>query len=252
MRTSRDLQEAAWMRNLKRENVEMIRSAIATITFIFVICSLALAQESTPKVQVFGGYSLLHEDSGGLTGFLLDVNLRQFPNTFDVRSNFNGWNAEGQYNFDHWVGVAVDFSGFYGSPMTVRSPSTVSGLPNGSSYSILAGPVISCRARKKITPFAHALFGWQRTSLSATTFTGTSTPLSSSSTAFNDFTMALGGGVDYKIYRRLDLRLVQLDWYHTSLNLNSFYGNVFNTSLFQGLATREKNLRLSTGIVLKF
>lgn len=240
------------MRNLKRENVEMIRSAIATITFIFVICFITPAQESTPKVQVFGGYSLLHEDSGGLTGFLLDENLRQFPNTFDVRTNFNGWNAEGQYNLDRWVGIAVDFSGFYGSPVTVRKPSTVSGVPNGSSYSILAGPVISYRAWKKMTPFVHALFGWQRTSVSASTFTGTSTPLSSSSTAFNDFTMALGGGIDYKIYRHLDLRLAQVDWYHTSLNLNTFYDDMFNTSLFQGLATRERNVRVSAGIVLRF
>jgi opacity protein-like surface antigen len=230
----------------------MIRFACAAITLAFLTASFAHAQDATPKVQVFGGYSLLHEDSGRLTGSTLDFNLRQFPNTFDVRTNFNGWNAEGQYNFDHWVGVAVDFSGYYGSPMIVRSPSTVSGVPNGNSYSILAGPVVSYRAFKKMTPFAHALFGWQRTSVSASTFTGTSTPLSSSSTAFNDFTMALGGGVDYKIYRRFDLRLVQLDWYHTSLNLNSFYGNIFDTSLFQGLATRERNLRVSAGIVLKF
>jgi len=230
----------------------MIRFACAVITLAFLASSFAQAQDATPKVQVFGGYSLLHSDSGGLNGSILDFNLRQFPNTFDLRSNFNGWNAEAQYNFSSWVGVAADFNGFYGSPLTVRSPSTVSGLPDGNSYSILVGPVISYRARKKITPFAHALFGWNRTSLSASTFTGTSTPLASVSTHYDDFTLALGGGVDYKVFRRFALRLAQLDWYHTSVNLNSFYGTAFNTTVFQSLATRERNLRFSAGIVINF
>jgi opacity protein-like surface antigen len=230
----------------------MIRWFRAAITLAFLTTSFVLAQDVTPKVQVFGGYSLLHADSGGLNGTILDFNLRQFPNTFDVRSNFNGWNAEAQYNFSSWVGVAADFSGFYGSQMTVRSPSPVSGLPNGNSYSILAGPVISYRAQKKLTPFAHALFGWNRTSLSASTFTGTSFPVASVSTHYDDFTLALGGGVDYKVFRRFAVRLAQLDWYHTSLNLNSFYGTAFNTTVFQGLATRERNLRFSAGIVVNF
>jgi opacity protein-like surface antigen len=230
----------------------MIRWFRAAITLAFLTTSFVLAQDVTPKVQVFGGYSLLHADSGGLNGTILDFNLRQFPNTFDVRSNFNGWNAEAQYNFSSWVGVAADFSGFCGSQMTVRSPSPVSGLPNGNSYSILAGPVISYRAQKKLTPFAHALFGWNRTSLSASTFTGTSFPVASVSTHYDDFTLALGGGVDYKVFRRFAVRLAQLDWYHTSLNLNSFYGTAFNTTVFQGLATRERNLRFSAGIVVNF
>ncbi|MGC2402966.1 MAG: outer membrane beta-barrel protein [Acidobacteriaceae bacterium] len=230
----------------------MTRSAIATITFIFVICSFAFAQDSTPKVQVFGGYSLLHEDAGRLTGIALDLDLRQFPNTFGVKSNFNGWNAEAQYNFGPWVAVAADVSGYPSSPIFVESQSTVSGLPKGSSYSILVGPVISYRKMKKITPFVHALFGWDRTSLGASTLTGTSFPVSTTATAYNDFTMALGGGVDYKLSHRFALRVAQLDWYHTSLNLNSFYGSVFSSSLFQGLATREKNLRFSAGIVVNF
>jgi len=228
----------------------MIRFACAAITLAFLTTSFAHAQDATPKVQVFGGYSLLHADSGGLNGSILDFNLRQFPNTFDVRSNFNGWNAEAQYNFGSWVGVAADFSGYLGSPLTVRSPSTVSGLPDGNSYSILVGPVISYRAPKKITPFAHALFGWNRTSLSASSFTGTSTPLASVSTHYDDFTLALGGGVDYRVFRRFALRLAQLDWYHTSVNLNSFYGTAFNTTVFQGLATRERNLGFPAGIVI--
>ncbi len=240
------------MRNLKGENVRMIRFASARITLIFLIGSFAFAQNSTPKVEVFGGYSLLHADSGGLNGTIVDLDLHQFPNTFGVRSNYNGWNAEAQYNFSPWVGLVADFDGYYGSPLTVQSPSRVSGLPNGNSYAVLVGPVISYRAKKKITPFIHALFGWERTSLSASTLTGTSPPVSSFGTTYYDFVIAPGGGVDYKLSRHFALRLGQLDWYHTSKNLNSFYGSAFGIGLFQGLSTHERNLRFSTGVVLNF
>lgn len=230
----------------------MIRFACATITIILLIGCFALAQDSTPKIQVFGGYSLLHEDTDGLHGITFDLDLRQFPNTFAVRSNFNGWSAEAQYNVGRWIGVAADFSGFYGSPLIVQSPSTVAGVPNGNSYSVLVGPVISYRARKKITPYAHALFGWDRTSVSASTFTGTAFPLSATATTFTDFAMALGGGIDYKVSRHFALRLGQADWFRTSLNQNTFYNSVFDTTLFPGFATRERNVRLSTGVVVSF
>jgi opacity protein-like surface antigen len=230
----------------------MIRFARAMTTLVFLAGSIVFAQDETPRVQVFGGYSLLHADSGKLNGSTLDVDLRQFPNTFDVRTNFNGWNVEAQYNFGSWVGVAADFSGYNGSPFIVRSPSPVSGLPDGNSYSILAGPVVSYRALKRFTPFAHALFGWNRTSLNASTFTHTSFPVASVSTHYDDFTLALGGGVDYRVFRYFSLRFAQVDWFHTSVNLNSFYGTAFNTTVFQGLATRERNLRVSAGIVVNF
>jgi opacity protein-like surface antigen len=245
------------MRNLKMEKVKMIRFASAIAALIFLISSFAFAQgspaeDSTPKVEVFGGYSLMHADTGKLNGNTLDIDLSQFPNTFGVKTNFNGWSAEAQYNFDPWLGIVADFGGRYGTPITSASSNRISGLPTQTSYSFLAGPVISYRARKKITPYVHALFGWDRTSLSASTLTGTSSPVSSAATTYTDFTMALGGGVDYKLSRRFALRLGQVDWFHTSLNLNSFYGSAFGVGLFQGLATHERNLRFSTGIVFNF
>src|SRR4029077_12075877 len=86
-------------RNLRMEKVEMPRCFAATI--ILLLTGLpALAQDSTPKVEVFGGYSFMRAGTGGLTGSTLDLQLRQNPGTFGLGSNFNGWNAEAQYNFD--------------------------------------------------------------------------------------------------------------------------------------------------------
>ena len=73
----------------------MIRFAAAAITLIILIGSLAFAQDATPQVQVFGGYSLLQLDHGGLNGGLLDLDLHQTSDPFAVANYFlNGWNAE--------------------------------------------------------------------------------------------------------------------------------------------------------------
>ncbi len=144
----------------------MIRFAAATITLIILMGSFAFAQETTPKVQLFGGYSLLRADHGKLTGALLDLDLRQSSNPFAVQTYFfNGWNAEAQYNAGRWLGIAADVGGRSATPITEARGSTLAGLPKETAYSFLAGPVISYRTKSRVTPFVHALFGWDRTSL---------------------------------------------------------------------------------------
>ncbi|MFY9740762.1 MAG: hypothetical protein WA252_13185 [Candidatus Sulfotelmatobacter sp.] len=209
-----------------------------------------------PQVQVFGGYSFIYEGLGTLNATFLDTDLNLYPRKLIPQTDFNGWNAEGQYNVNSWVGAVVDFSGTITNPFLAGTG--VTGVPTGSSYSIMAGPAVSYRKIKNLTPFIHALFGWNRTSLSAGTLKSstpigtTPFPVSSVGATFTDFAMAFGAGVDYKISRRFSLRPVQLDWYRTSLNLNSFYGTAFNDTLVQGFENKERNLRVSTGVVVNF
>jgi opacity protein-like surface antigen len=242
------------MRGFQKGERGMVRFTAAALTFTVLIGSIAFAQDATPKVQVFGGYSLIRADHGGLSGPLLDVNLGQTSNPFALRNYFlDGWNAEGQYNAGRWLGVAADFGGRYGSPITASGGRTLAGLPKETAYSFLAGPVISYRTKSRLTPFVHTLFGWDRTSLGASTITGSVTsPVPVAATTYNDFAMALGGGVDCRITHHLSLRAGQLDWYHTSVNLNKFYTSAFAGSLFEGLHTKQTNYRFSAGAVLRF
>jgi len=232
----------------------MIRFAAAAITLTLLMGSFVFAQDTIPKVQVFGGYSLLRADHGKLTGALLDADLQEPSNPFALPTYFlDGWSAEAQYNADHWLGIAADLSGRYGTPITASRDRTLAGLPKETAYSLLAGPVISYRTKSRLTPFLHGLFGWDRTSLGASTITGSVTsPVSSAATTYNDFAMALGGGVDCSITRHVSVRLGQLDWYHTSINLNKFYTSAFGGSLLEGLATHQDNLRFSAGAVVRF
>jgi opacity protein-like surface antigen len=231
----------------------MTRFAVATIFLTVMMVSFAVAQEMPPKVQVFAGYSLVHADYGNLNGTIVDQDLRQPGGTFGLTGNYNGWSAEGQYNANRWVGIAGDVGGRYGTPFTTPRDSATRGLPAFTAYSFLAGPVISYRTKSKITPYAHALFGFERASMSASTITGIPSTVNVSSTSYDDFTMALGGGIDYKLTQRFSVRPAQLDWYHTSLDLNKFYGSAYDEiGVFKGLATHESNLRFSAGVVARF
>lgn len=230
----------------------MTRLVVATIALIVLIGSFAFAQDSTPKVQVFGGYSLVHADLGGLTGVVLDVNLLQHNGPFATTNNFNGWSAEAQYNANHWFGVVADFGGRYGSPIISASNLTLDGLPKGTGYSFLVGPVASFRGKTRITPFIHALFGFDRISLSGSTITGGTSPVSALATTYTDAAVMLGGGVDFKVSRHFSIRLAQLDEFYTTHNLNKYYDNVFDTQMFYGLTTHECNLRVSSGVVVRF
>ena len=229
----------------------MIRFAATTICLIVLTGCLAFAQDSVPKVEVFGGYSFMRTGTGGLSDTTLNIELHQNPGTLTTGRNFNGWNAEAQYNFDRWIGLVADFTGEYGTPFTARTKG-VSGLPTMTEYSFLAGPVVSYRTKARITPYGHALFGWDRARLGASTITGTANPTTSFTSTYTSFAIVFGGGVDYKVSRHLALRLGQLDYFRTTLDLNSLYGGAFGPGRFQGIPTRENNLRFATGIVVQF
>jgi len=62
--------------------------------------SVAFAQDSTSKVQEFGGYCYVHVDKRPLRGAGLDFALREVNLPVGTASHLTGWNAEGQYNFN--------------------------------------------------------------------------------------------------------------------------------------------------------
>jgi hypothetical protein len=232
----------------------MVRFALA-VTILAVLIVPAFAQQSEaepefPRVQAFGGFVFFHADTPGMRGPTFSFALGQPSNTFGIRNFFQGWDGQAQYNVSRWVGFAIDGGGRYGSPLTVISP--IKGLPDGNTYSFLAGPVISYRTKSIFTPFVHTLFGWDRTTLQGSTIETPLFPITVRATTYYDFVMALGGGVDVRVSRRISLRPAQLDWYHSSLNQDNFYMQAFGLTEYLNVGTKEQNYRFATGIVVKF
>jgi opacity protein-like surface antigen len=96
---------------------------------MLLFAGIASAQDS-PKVEVFGGYSYLHESDSGVT------------------NNFNGGSGSLAYNMTPWLGLVGDFGGYHWSQAGADA--------NVITY--LFGPKIAYR-RGPITPFAQVLLG---------------------------------------------------------------------------------------------
>ncbi len=186
----------------------MLKSACITLA-LFFFTALASAQIPTSG-NVFFGYSFENTGSTALDGI--------------TRANLQGWEGSLEGKLLPFLGIVTDFSGHYGTQtftdLTPSGPLTVS--LTGHEYEVLFGPRVSLPVGK-FTPFGEFLVG-----LAHISDTGTGFPSNTS------FATAAGGGLDYRIFRPVALR-VEGDYLHTSF-----------------FSTGQNNLRLSTGIVFRF
>jgi hypothetical protein len=131
--------------------------------------------------------------------------------------NANGFNFAFNGNFSDSFGITADIGAAYKSQ----------GGVSFSNYTYTFGPVLSLRANKSYTPFVHALIGGDHASAS---LSGVGTG------SANGFALLAGGGVDFNVNRAFSFRAAQVDW----MLVHS-----------QG-STSSKNVRISTGLVVKF
>jgi opacity protein-like surface antigen len=188
----------------------MLKSALIAIP-LFLFSALANAQIPTSG-NIFVGYSFENASASALDNI--------------DRPNLQGWEGSLEGKLAPFFGIVTDFSGHYGTQSYVLP--TPNGLETvnvtGHEYEVLFGPRISVPVGK-ITPFGEFLVGLAHISAS-----GSGAP----STSNTSFATAVGGGLDYKIFRPVALR-VEGDYIRT---------NFFSTS--------QNNIRLSTGIVFRF
>lgn len=139
------------------------------------------------------------------------------------RANTNGWEASVEGKVIPWVGFVADFDAHYGSQnFAVKCPESCPIFSaDVTEHNFLFGPRVSFSVGK-IRPFAEALFGAGHVSVNNGVGSDTS------------FATALGGGLDYKIIKPIAWR---------------FQGDYVNTRFF---GTSQNNLRISTGIVVRF
>lgn len=174
------------------------------------VAGMAVSSQAQDKVELFGGYSYLRAT----------IEVGNFPPAgpppFNItqHANLNGWEFSGQYKLLPFLGAVADFNGNYGTL-------------NGSGvreHTFLFGPQVSLPA--KVSPFAHALFGFARESQDIFAVSGR---------ADTSYAIALGAGIDVNLVPLVKLRLIQFDYLRTQL-----YG-----------ATQNQP-RVSAGIVFHF
>ena len=199
---------------------------IGAIGLFFLGCLSAFAQER--RAEVFFGYSYtrINPNTSGQPGF-----------------NLNGGNAAVAYDLSEPIALVVDFGGYH-----------IAKIGNASAdvdfFSFLFGPRFSYRAHSRIIPFGQVLIGGVSTSLYG------APPGSFVGGRAGGFAMTLGGGVDAKMSERLAFRLIQSEYFMTRFHeFSASPGSPL--SAFPGIVpavgrVTQNNLRISTGIVLRF
>jgi|SRR5580765_245798 len=198
-----------------------------TISMCVFLCLPFMAQAQTgdaTRGTVFGGYSLLHNNS----------------------NNFNGWDGQGTFNFTRHFGVTADISG----NSRQLAGFSVLGFSAGTQqhlYNFLFGPTATAYFGKT-SVFGHALFGTSHSSLSA----GVTVPIlggfSAPITSANAFAMAFGGGIDFNLSRHFAIRAAQVDYLRT--NFNSV--DALASGLSTDLNNHQNSFRYSGGVVWRF
>jgi hypothetical protein len=155
------------------------------VWMLLLIGLATVVEAQTPRFDLFGGYSFLHE-RGDL--------------------NSHGWNVAATWNFHRYFGLTADIAGHYRSDsrvVPVTTPVLVSARTRVHSFTF--GPTFALHNRTRLIPFAHALIGLNRLTVE------TSGTLPSSSSSVNNYSHNLGGGLDVRITRRFAVRAAQLD-----------------------------------------
>ena len=196
-----------------------MRKLVITTFLIACSASLSLAQkpDEQPKNEFFAGYSYHSADINTLT-----VDPR--------RTGQNGVNLEYTRNITRHIGITGDASAHF--HRDTRSTSIGTFTSKRDQYFLLGGLQFKAGNGKRMQPFAHALFG-------ASLFRGFTSDIRTSGNVYTiddatSFAMAFGGGLDVRVNKRIDLRLIQADYTPT------FFGS-----------GRQDNFRLSVGIILK-
>ena len=195
-------------------------SKLIIATFLIAFSAAVLTAQTTieqPKNDFFAGYSFHSADINTLT-----IDPHRTPQ--------NGVNFEYTRHITRHIGLTGDASAHF--HRETRSTGLGTFSSKRDQYFLLGGIQLRSNTDQRVRPFAHTLFG-------ASLFRGFTSDIRPSGNVYTfddatSFAMALGGGLDVRVSKRIDVRLIQFDYTPT------FFGS-----------GRQDNFRISAGIVFK-
>jgi outer membrane protein OmpA-like peptidoglycan-associated protein len=194
-----------------------------------VVFVLTAAADEWPRTEIFLGY-----------------NFARFNPNSDFIPSFNANGGSGQfvYNFNRWLGVAMD------------AGAVNKGVLNGfdvdtTVVNFVAGPRVTFHNRSHFVPFVQALFGgsYATTSTRLTALPATAAlppgfvvppdlPITARLRASHTrFAMLAGGGLDIKVSRHVAFRPIEVDYYLTRV-----------PSFETGDISNRNNVRYAAGV----
>jgi opacity protein-like surface antigen len=187
--------------------------------------ALVAAQGQDKRIEVFAGYSYLTIDD------------HKSNNPIDHVGSLDGFNGAVTGFVTKRFGITGDFSAGFRSGTTAVTAGTLD--YRSKNFSLYAGPHYRFTNGTRVTPYVHALAGLSNNRFSYLLTSGTT--LTKVSQVTTDFAMALGGGLDVRVHKRVSIRLFQIDY-------NPVFAGA-EPSLGMNTNVRFDNFRFSTGIV---
>jgi hypothetical protein len=162
-------------------------------------------------VELFGGYSYLR------------------GNTLFTREqiNLNGASFSGAFYVNHWFGIVGDVGVYHAGNIADQFSLTL--------WSYQGGPRLRLQNDTRFTPYGQFLIGGGHAG--GTIYTSSLGPGLPPIGANNSFLYTVGGGADWRLNRRIAIRVVQAEYLFSEFLNGSANGH------------EQNNLRLSTGIV---
>jgi len=208
-----------------------------------------VAAQDVPKAEIYGGYTYLRFNANG----------GQPPNQVNAFSA-NGGQGSFQFNIDKYIGLVAEMGGAHNGKLTIGSSGILQ--PDQTAFTYLFGPRISLHKAGVVSPFFEYLVGGFHNSRSFTVpdtllphpvnpIAGVTETPGTTTTKFattqNAVAMAVGGGVDIRLSRRIGFRPIELDYVPTHFSAVNIQGLGFiNPTKWQN------NLRYSTGLIFRF
>lgn len=196
---------------------------------------MAFAQSSDyHKVEGYVGYSHNRVDTG------IDDSEPELSDIINEREGFHGFNASLGFNVTRYVGLKSDFSYHTKSKNVPVSGTTASLDIDSSLFNFLGGLQLKDNSKETtFKPFAQALVGLAH-GKNKVDFSNNFCAAIFPSPCINDFTEtdtgwagAFGGGLDVRAGKRIDVRVIQVDYNPTWL-----------------FGSRQDNFRIGAGIVI--
>ena len=198
-----------------------------------------------PKFEAFLGYTYVRANQ-----FNQNTGLGQEIGGFDM----NGGSAQFIYNFNK------QFSGVADIGAVTKQNVGIINADNTTTF-YMFGPRYSYRSESRFTPYAQIVFGGATRSLSRqldvltganipvfpvvtpqSLFPGANTQITAQVSATQTaFAMAVGGGLDWKIAKRISFRPIAVDYVLTRF-----------PSYFTGDNSNQNSIRASIGFVFTF
>ena len=192
-------------------------SHVISLIMILSVFSFAQNSDDYNKNEFYSGYSY----------------------QFDTRSSIslNGFEVSYVRNMSRYFGVKGDVSGTFRRKTKTIDPATTQN--RDSTFNFLAGVQIKDNSsQKRLKPFAHVLIGVGSVNRDLQVICNSCTPNSEigrSVTKNAGFAAAFGGGLDIKLNKKIDLRVIQVDYNPVYVNNRKSFSQV----------------RFSVGIVFK-